>query len=221
MTSDDAVKAIIAEYNANVESPARLLNESQDKDSILRDIANILDEIDYVFDWPCAIDDFSLVIPANSDNKEIPDFDMFRAVICKTIIGNAERVLDYYPLTDFKIRSTGYYGGTNDDPTDYSTGGNKIYVGPGNMTNAITVFGQVRRKLVLNDIQYLPGRLITAGVLRNRFKKGTPANIASWNGWNVAISNVKTSYNKRTGEERALRTIDPQIARNTAFLNSL
>jgi hypothetical protein len=220
--TDDILKEVIVDYNSEVlGSPLRALNLDQDRSFLERKLNVVLGRMNYIADWSFAIVDFSKTIAANSDRVTIVEYDIFKPVTCKAIISGAEKNLTYYSFSDFEIRASDYYGTTNNDPSDYSIAGEYVYIGPGKAGSATTIFGQVRRKLTINDTQYLPEQMLIDGLLMRLFKKGTGAQIAAWNGWNNGIKDVSSDAKKRTAEDKTLRQLDPIVLRNQRYLNSL
>jgi hypothetical protein len=194
----------------------------QSRSMIHRKIAIVLSQLDTMAAWPFAIEDFSVSIPANSGSALVSNFDIFKPVSCKATFGTTtDKPLIFLEITDFDIKSANYVGSTNGDPDYYSLAGKNIYVGPGLLAEATTVSGRYQRKLILADISSLPAQMIIDGTLKRMLKKGTPEDIAARTEWNMGKGDMKRSMTKATEERRSIKRLDPRIAANNRYENSL
>jgi len=197
-------------------------NPSQHRDRIIRNLGVVLEEMDALVAWRCAIDHFTKTIPVNTNKVAVPNVNLFKPIVCKFVDSDSvEHVLDYRERTDFEIEDAEYGTDTNDTPTIYTIGGGYIYVGPGIMAVATTITGETRRPLSVNDVPELPAPMMIDGTVKRIAKKGSPEAISAWNGWNLSKKAIITAASKHTGEERDHRPLDPVIARNIAYLSTL
>jgi hypothetical protein len=184
-----------------------------------RKIQLVLAEMDKLTQWRCAVEDFDATVPANDRRVMVASFPTLKIISCLAVVSGVQKELDYISLTEFESQSANYYGTTNSAPTNYSVGGNMLYVGPGNLAASTNITGKVQRRLTTNDVENLPEAMIVDGVLRRMLPKGTPGQIAAWNGWNTAKSGLGVQQ-KATAESRG-KVLDAQIAANMNYLNSI
>ncbi|MHC4148852.1 MAG: hypothetical protein ACYSR5_05135 [Planctomycetota bacterium] len=197
-------------------------NISQHKSRILRHLNVVLEEMDPMAVWRCAIVDFSKTVKANKNKVVIQGANIFKPIICNFVNDEgAEYPLTYRELTNFWEEHAAYGTGTNDSPEIYTIGGGYIYIGPGIMAGDTTISGQVRRRLTQNDVSQLPANMLIDGTVKRLAKKGSPESTHAWNGWNLAKEKVIRAAKKHTGEERDVQPVDPVIARNIVYINSV
>lgn len=191
-------------YDAIVEDIASStgLNARTDRKTIDRKLELALDEIDYLVDWNFAIESFSVAI-ASGGNSAMVDYHIFRPIVCtyetqaKTSdVPDDQGRLDYLTLTDF-LGETAELGDayTTTTPEKYSVGRDTIYVGPGHLGIAINVTGMVRRKLIFDDLDYLPSILVVSNAIMKIAKAGTPEYImarADWKGAKELVQDRKS-----------------------------
>jgi len=195
------------------------INLGQNEAMIGRKIGVALESIDFVVVWNFAVKAFSKSISADHNSASVGSNLIFHPIFCKATIGDDVYPLDYMTLSDFE-RETANWTTTNDYPTNYSVGGNKIYVGPGLLGSDATIEGKYQRKLTTSDIPYLPGSMVIDRTLMLILKPGTPEHIAAWSGWKEIVKQVRNSYTV-TKEYRSHSDMDDQILLNMAYMDSL
>jgi hypothetical protein len=197
-------------------------NPEPHKSMLLRNLKVVLEEMDGLVTWRCAVIDFSKTVPANANKVLVSNVNLFKPIICRWVDSDSvEHPLTYRELTNYWIEDADYGTDTNDSPTLYTIAGGYIYVGPGVMDAATTITGQARRRLSTNDVDELPAPMLVDGTVKRVAKKGSPESIAAWNGWNLSKSSILTAAARHTGEERDVQPLDPVIARNISYLQSL
>jgi len=191
----------------------------QNESLIERKILIALSRIDAIVDWNIAIKDFSKTIAAGKNYALVSDDFIFKPVVCVISISDNSYDLDFLQLTDFK-RQTANITSTVSTPRKYSVGGNRLYVGPGLLAAEATITGSYRRRLTLNDVEYIPADLIINKALMSLHTPGTPEHIAAWSGWKEASKDIAKVY-KVTAEKRSKKPLDKQLEANASYLNSL
>lgn len=190
--------------------------------NVKRNLKVVLEEMDALVTWRCAVMSFSKTISADNNKALVSNVNLFKPIVCKwTDSDNAEHILTYRALTDFWIKHADYGTDTNDYPTIYTISGGYIYVGPGMMASSTSISGQVRRRLTENDVEQLPAPMLIDGVVRRITKAGSNESIRAWSGWKQSKQAIIEAAKKPTSEERDVMPLDPVIERNIAYLNSI
>ena len=176
-----------------------------------------LSDIDFIIDWDLALADFSKTISEGDDSVSL-SYASFKPIFCNATVGDDTYPLEFIHLTDLKAMTAAI--DENKYPFKYSLAGRNIYVGPGLMAQDIVISGSYRRKLTINDIEYLPESLVIDRMLMRLLKPGTPEHIAAWSGWKEDVKRVQKAYSL-TAEKRSNMTVDRRVVAFNAYLNSL
>jgi len=196
------------------------LSLTQNRSLIERNISIVMEDLDEMGKWHFTIQPYNLTVPAGSNKKSIAHLNPFRIVSCIATKSGGTMELDFTNLTDFKRLGTKFTT-TNSNPDKYSLAGGFLWVGPGLLASATVINGDYRRRLTLDDVEQFPGSMIIDGANRRLTKKGTDVNIAARSGWNEWKRSMASKDQKITEEKRSVRFIDPQIAANIRYINSL
>ena len=192
------------------------------ENNIRRNLKVVLEEMDALVSWRCAVIDFSKTISASNNKALVSDVNLFKPIICIwTDSDNAQHVLTYRELTNFWDEHAAYGTDTNDYPEIYTISGGYIYVGPGLMSDSTSISGKVRRRLTENDVDELPSPMLVDGTVKRITKAGSPEQIRAWSGWNQEKQAIIAAAKKHTGEERDFTKLDPVIKRNLNYINNL
>lgn len=215
MNLDDVIRSIGEDAGIGVNAPG-------EKSRILRKLDTTLEEMDALVVWRVAIQDFTKTVAINKNSVAVPETNIFKPIVVNYVDSSGvEHPLTYRELTNFEMNHSNFGTGTTDSPSEYSIGGGYIFIGPGIMAASTTINGKVRRRLTQNDVEQLPAPMVIDGTVRRLAKKGSPEAIAAWNGWNNNKAKIIQDAKKHTAEQRDSNPLDPMIARNIAYINSL
>jgi hypothetical protein len=192
----------------------------QKKSFIDRNISLVMEDLDEMGRWQCAIEPYTLTVPADKNKVSTSRYSIFRIVSCIATVSGEDKELHWVSMTDFKRLGTAY-STTNSNPTKYSRAGRNLFVGPGILASATEINGDYRRRLTLSDVEHFPGSVIIDGVLRRITEKGSNENISARYNWNLWKKTIERKAVKSTEEKRTTRVLDSQIAANQDYINNL
>lgn len=201
-------------------------NISQKRSILERRLGVVLEEMDPLASWRCAIVNFSKTVAVNKNKVVVASVNLFKPIICRFVNSEGiETPLTFREMTNFWIEDAEFGTGTNSTPSIYTIGGGYIYIGPGIMAASTSITGQVRRRLTPNDVNQLPAPMIIDGMIKRTLTKRTIADpsirVDARISWLTNKKAIVTAASKRTSEERDVQPLDPMIARNMAYLKTL